>query len=171
MNDINVGNRSGEYFQMGYVVGDATSELQLREMEIVITYRNSADAAAPEAQFAKLFKPYEKELGITEDDIDDELAWTQVRWDKLRKQGRDKTPKGRRLQKQISTFARLVELRRLMKGSNETKVDESALSKANEEIAKLPRYIKVTSPLEATNIWNKRLQKQKQTKRRIAAIR
>ena len=45
MNDINVGDRSGEYLDMCHVVGDKTSELQLREMEIGITYRNSANAA------------------------------------------------------------------------------------------------------------------------------
>ena len=45
MNDINVFDRSGEYIEMGHVVGDKTSDLQLCEMDIRVVFRNMANAA------------------------------------------------------------------------------------------------------------------------------
>ena len=45
MNDTNVFDRSGEYFEMGHVVGDKTSELQLCEMDIRVVFGNMANAA------------------------------------------------------------------------------------------------------------------------------
>ena len=45
MNDIAVFDRSGEYLEMDYVVGDDTSELQLCEMDIRVVCRNMANAA------------------------------------------------------------------------------------------------------------------------------
>ena len=45
MNDIAVFDRSGEYLEMDYVVGDDTSELQLCEMDIRVVLRNVANAA------------------------------------------------------------------------------------------------------------------------------
>ena len=45
MNDITIFDRSGEYFEMGHVVGDKTSELQLCEMDIRVVFRNMTNVA------------------------------------------------------------------------------------------------------------------------------
>ena len=71
------------------------STLLARVVVIMIVQEKVAtkvDAQEPEAEFAELFQPYAEELGITEEDIDDEVSEAQVALDKLREKGRDKTP-------------------------------------------------------------------------------
>lgn len=65
-------------------------------------------------EFNQLLLPYAEESGITEDDIDHELADAQKRMTHLRREGRDQTPESQLLQLKINDFERLVKLRALM---------------------------------------------------------
>ena len=82
------------------------------------------DAPAREAEFANLFQPYAVEMGITKQDIDDELVEAQGRLDKLREKGREETRSGKKVQKQIDDFTRLVALRRLMESGDDENDDD-----------------------------------------------
>jgi len=89
-----------------------------KAVERQITEINGSDEKQPtnqlESEFNKLLLPYTKELGMTEDDIDDDLAAAQEMMATLRKKGRQDTPRGEAVQRRITDLKRLVELRDLI---------------------------------------------------------
>ena len=66
-----------------------------------------------QSEFDNLFQSYADVLGITKDDIVDELSDAKEMMANLRKKGREDTARGKSLQRRIGDFERLVELRSL----------------------------------------------------------
>lgn len=72
-----------------------------------------------QSEFDHIFRSYADVLGITKDDIDEELADAKEMLANLRNKGRQDTTRGKSLQRRIADFERLVELRSLAcAGSN-----------------------------------------------------
>ena len=67
-----------------------------------------------EWEFKSLLMPYTQHSGVTKDRVDAELAETEGRMANLHTENRHNTPDDKALQRKITDFKRLVELRGLI---------------------------------------------------------